>query len=79
MKLRLLFLSMAIVSVTLALADVLNVVDHNRHAPREEPSTIVPTRPPGDPETEDMIYSVFTNRRVLGNFSPCFRHDEGVG
>lgn len=68
MKLRLLFLSMAIVSVTLALADVFNAADHNRDAPREEPSTIVPTRPPGDPKTEDMIYSVFTNRRILDDF-----------
>lgn len=60
MKSCLLFLFVGIVSATSACADVLNVVDLDLDAPREEPSTVVPTRPPDDPEPMDEPYERLT-------------------
>ena len=46
----------AIVAALSASADVLNVEVLDLDAPREEPPTVVPTRPPDDPEPVDEPY-----------------------
>ncbi len=56
MKSCLLFLYMGIFAVASACADVLNVGVLDLDAPREEAPTIVPTRPPDDPEPVDEPY-----------------------
>lgn len=50
MKSHSLFFAIAVAFTVFAWADVLNVVDLDLDAPREEAPTIVPTRPPDDPE-----------------------------
>ncbi len=53
MKSHPIFFAIVIVATAFAWADVLNVVDLDLDAPREEAPTIVPTRPPDDPEPVD--------------------------
>ena len=56
MKLHSIFSAIVIVATTSACADVLNVEVLDLDAPREEPPTVVPTRPPDDPEPVDEPY-----------------------
>ena len=46
----------AIVAAVFAWADIPNVFDLDLDAPREEAPTVVPTRPPDDPEPVDEPY-----------------------
>ena len=50
MKLHSIFSAIVIVAAAPVCADVLNVEVLDLDAPREEPPTVVPTRPPDDPE-----------------------------
>ena len=50
MKSRSIFSAIITVAALSASADVLNVEVLDLDAPREEPPTVVPTRPPDDPE-----------------------------
>ncbi len=50
MKLHSLFSAIAIAATASACADVLNVVELDLDAPREEVQTVIPTRPSDDPE-----------------------------
>ena len=56
MKLHSIISAIVIVATTSASADVLNVEVLDLDAPREEPPTVVPTRPPDDPEPVDEPY-----------------------
>ena len=56
MKLYSIISAIVIVATTSACADVLNVEVLDLDAPREEPPTVVPTRPPDDPEPVDEPY-----------------------
>ena len=56
MKSRSIFSAIITVAALSASADVLNVEVLDLDAPREEPPTVVPTRPPDDPEPVDEPY-----------------------
>ena len=56
MKSCLIFSAIITVAAVSACADVLNVEVLDLDAPREEPPTVVPTRPPDDPEPVDEPY-----------------------
>lgn len=53
MKSHSIFLAFAVVFMAFAWADIPNVFDLDLDAPREEAPTVVPTRPPDDPEPMD--------------------------
>ena len=69
----------AIVAAVSAWADIPNVFDLDLDAPREEAPTVVPTRPPDDPEPVDEPYEPpslpgsedVTNRLAAGLFYWC--------
>ena len=68
MKLHSIFSAIVIVATTSACADVLNVEVLDLDAPREEPPTVVPARPPDDPEPVDEPYerpSLLGRRKLL--------------
>lgn len=56
MKSHSFFLAFAVVFMAFAWADIPNVFDLDLDAPREEAPTVVPTRPPDDPEPVDEPY-----------------------
>lgn len=56
MKSHSIFSAIITVATVSACADVLNVEVLDLDAPREEPPTVVPTRPPDDPESVDEPY-----------------------
>ena len=53
MKSHSFFLAFAVLFMAFAWADIPNVFDLDLDAPREEAPTVVPTRPPDDPEPVD--------------------------
>ena len=56
MKSHSFFLAFAVLFMAFAWADIPNVFDLDLDAPREEAPTVVPTRPPDDPEPVDEPY-----------------------
>ena len=76
MKLHSIISAIVIVATTSASADVLNVEVLDLDAPREEPPTVVPTRPPDDPEPVDEPYEWPTlpgPEEVTNRLSDCSR------